>query len=374
MLLADNQPTLIDLKNTASFREDPVYHIGAIDETATSLAGGWFAGWGLERATARPAAAFIVKSSVGAMMLSPNYNRNDLVKGFGPDAVSCGFRSYIPLTLIQPLFAPDVKYYAFNGDDIITQLVVNKTNDKLAQYQILTENDFYRLVQTPSTRISDTAAITHLALHALARSEDSYVLSAASACILGYRLLEGEESAQQRRDFIMSEILRILQETPSISRGLFVRWHTSLRLIAGYLFFQDGRDADALIHFSAIFHYFIDLKRWPQALTNILIGISISGYLLYQEGEIAKAIDTWSKAEDILRYGASVAEFQNFYAYGELGNAVQVAQFCHTAVFCAEKGGVLNDPSIAPLNTTIDVSKIIGPFSRLVALRRKIAR
>jgi hypothetical protein len=374
MLLVDDEPTLIDPKTTASLREDPGYHIGAIDETATSLAGGWFAGWGLERATARPAAAFIIKSSLGAMTLPPNYNRNDLLQGFGPNAVSCGVRSYIPLTLIQPLFSPDIKYYAFNGRDVITPLLVNKTNDKLSQSRIETESDFYRLVQTPSTRISDTATITHLALHALARSQDSYVLSAASACILGYRLLEGEESAQHRRDFIMSEILRILGETPSIQRGLFVRWHTSLRLIAGYLCFQDARDADALVHFSAIFNYFIDLKRWPQALTNILIGVSISGYLLYEAGEVAKAIDTWSKAEDVLRYGASVAEFQNFYAYGELGNAVQVAQFCHTAVFCAEKGGVLNDPSIAPLNTTIDVNKIIGPFSRLVAIRRKMVR
>jgi hypothetical protein len=360
--------------DTKALREDPAYHIGAIDETATSFAGGWLTGWALEKATSRPAVGLIVMSSEGAIVLTPNLKRNDLLAGFGPDAISCGYRADIPLHVIRPLFAPDMKYYAFNGDSIITPLPVTKTNDKLSQLQIATEADFYRLVQTPSTRISDTTTIMHLAFHALARSTDNYVLGAAAGCVLGYRLLEGEASAQQRREVIMAAIHRLLDEnTETIPRGLFLRWHTSLRLVAGYLAYQASDDTEALAHFGDIVNYFLDLKKWPQALTNILIGIAITGYLLYEQGAVAKAIDIWSRAEDVLRYGASVAEFQNFYAYGELGNAVQVAQFSHTAALCARHGGVLNNPAVAPLNTSIDIRKIVGPISSLTAERRRLA-
>ena len=358
--------------DTKTLREDPAYHIGAIDETATSFSGGWLTGWALEKATSRPAAGLLVMSSEGAIVLTPNFNRNDLLRGFGPDAISCGFRDDIPLRIIPPLFAPDMKYYAFNGDCIITPLPVTKTNDKLSQLQITTEADFYRLVQTPSTRISDTTTIIHLAFHALARSTENYVLGAAAACVLGYRLLEGEALAEQRREVIMAAIHRLLDENAeTIPRGLFLRWHTSLRLVAGYLAYQSGQDAEALAHFGDIVNYFLDLKKWPQALTNILIGIAIAGYLLYERGASVKAIDTWSRAEDVLRYGASVAEFQNFYAYGELSNAVQVAKFSHTAALCARHGGILNDPAIAPLNTAIDIRMIVGPFSRLAGERRR---
>ena len=360
--------------DTKALKEDPNYHIGAIDETATSFAGGWLAGWALEKARSRPAVGLIVMSSQGAVILTPNFSRNDLLHGFGPDAIPCGFRDDIPLHIIPPIFAPNMKYYAFNGDNIITPLPVTKMNDKLSQFQIATEGDFYRLVQTPSTRIRDTTTIVHLAFHALARSTDSYVLGAAAACVLGYRLLEREVLAQERREVIVAAIHRLLDENAeAIPRGLFLRWHTSLRLVAGYLAYQAGEDAEALAHFGNIVNYFLDLKRWPQALTNILIGISITGYLLYERGSVVKAIDTWSRAEDVLRYGASIAEFQNFYAYGELGNAVQVAQFAHTAALCARHGGTLNDPSVAPPNTAIDIRMIVGPISRLVAERRRLA-
>ena len=357
--------------DTKALREDPAYHIGAIDETATSFTGGWLTGWALEKATSRPAVGLIIMSSEGAIVLAPNFKRSDLLRGFGPDAISCGFRDDIPLRIIPPLFAPEMRYYAFNGDSIITPLPVTKTNDKLSLMQIATEADFYRLVQTPSTRISDTTTIMHIAFHALVRSTDNYVLGAAAACVLGYRLLEGEALAQPRREVIMTAIRRLLDEKPeTIPRGLFLRWHTSLRLIAGYLAYQADEDAEALTHFGDIVNYFLDLRRWPQALTNILIGIAITGYLLYERGAVAKAIDTWTRAEDVLRYGASVAEFQNFYAYGELSNAVQVAQFSHTAALCARHGGVLNDPSVAPINTAIDIRMIVGPISRLAAERR----
>ena len=359
--------------NTHALKEDPGHHIGAIDETSISAAGGWFTGWALERATSRPAAGLIVKSAVGSIVLKPNSNRSDLLRGFGPDALFCGFRADIPLGIIPPIFAPDMKYYAFDGNTVITPLPVTKTNDKLSLIQIRTEADFYRLVQTPSTRIGDAATITQLSLHALSRSEGNYVLAAAAACVLGYRLLEGEPPAEHQRSIILTAINRLLGETPGIPRGLFLRWHTSLRLVAGYLAFQAGNDERALTHFSGIVNYFLDLKRWPQALTNILIGISISGFLQYERGAITMAIDTWNRAEDVLRYGASVSEFQNFYAYGELGNAVQVAQFCHTAALCARSGGTLNDPSVAPLNTGIDIRKIVGPISRLAAERRRVS-
>ena len=353
--------------NTHALKEDLGYHIGAIDETSISAAGGWFAGWALERATSRPAVGLIVKSALGSIVLAPNSNRSDLLRGFGPDAVFCGFRADIPLSVIPPIFAPDMKYYAFDGDMVITPLPVTKTNDKLSLIQIPAEADFYRLVQTPSTRIGDAATITQLALHALSRSEDNYVLAAAAACVLGYRLLEGEPPADHKRSVILAAIKRLLGENPEVPRGLFLRWHTSLRLVAGYLAFQAENDEEALAHFSDIANYFLDLKKWPQALTNILIGISISGYLQYENGATTKAIETWNRAEDVLRYGASVSEFQNFYAYGELGNAVQVAQFCHIAALCAKSGGILNDLSVAPLNTAIDIRKIVGPISRLAA-------
>ena len=356
------------------FREDPGLHIGAVDETGTTKSGGRFAGWALDRAASRPARSFIVASDHGAIQVMPNVNRSDIARRFGPESALCGVMGEIPLQLIGGLFAPKLRYFACNDRRIITELPVLKENDQLGKLQILTGHDFFRMVQTPSTRISDANVLVHLALHVLSRNRDNYVLGAAAACVLGYRLLDGNGEAQRQKDVILGEIDRLLGERPQLDRGLFLRWHTSLRLIAGYLAYQAGADAQAFDQFKDIGSFAIELKRWPQALTNILIGVVIAGYLLYERGDLPAAVERWQTVEDLLRYGASVAEFQNSYAYGELGNAVRVAQFAHIAALCALQGGVLNDASLAPLGTRLDIREVPGPMGKLVSDRQTASR
>ncbi|WP_419727965.1 hypothetical protein [Lichenicola sp.] len=358
---------MVDL---TTFREDPGLHIGSVDETSTTLFGGRFAGWALDRTASRPARSFIVASDHGAIQVAPNVNRSDIARRFGPESALCGVVGEIPRKLIGGLFAPRLRYFACNDRRIMTELPVLKDNDQLGKLQILTGHDFFRMVQTPSTRIGDTNVLVHLALHVLSRNQDNYVLGAAAICVLGYRLLDGNSEAERQRAVILDEMKRLLSENPRIDRGLFIRWHTSLRLIAGYLAYQAGADVDAFNQFKDIGSFAIELKRWPQALTNILIGVVITGYLLYERGDTSAAVERWQAAEDLLRYGASVAEFQNSYAYGELGNAVRVAQFAHIAALCAVQGGLLNDASLAPLGTRLDIREVPGPMGNLVSKRQ----
>ena len=100
--------------------------------------------------------------------------------------------------------------------------------------------------------------------------------------------------------------------------------------------------------FTAIVPFIADLSEWPQSLTNLLLGLFLTGYFNFLTGNKEAAIEHWSRAPEIFRYGCSIAEFQNYYAYGEVGNALRVVQECYVAAQVVKGGGPITNVSLAP--------------------------
>jgi hypothetical protein len=152
-----------------------------------------------------------------------------------------------------------------------------------------------------------------------------------------------------------------------------LRWHTSVRLIAGYLAFQNGKDEDALRHFTAILPFLGDLSYWPQSLTNLLLGLFLTGYFTFLAGDKEAAIEHWSRAPTVFRFGCSIAEFQNYYAYGEVGNALRVVQECYVAAQVVKGGGPITNASLAPVGRSLDLRQLPCPIARLAKEREEKA-
>jgi hypothetical protein len=276
----------------------------------------------------------------------------------------------VPLDLIPPPFLPSFEFYAYDGHETATRLVYYAPNDLLGAVQFGQGGDFMRLIQTPSTRLRDPETLVFASMHALKRFPNDYTIACSAMCVIGYRILDNEVNDSDIRKLFDETSRQLISIKPSIQLGLYLRWHSSLRLIMGYLAYQDGDLSSAHTHFEKIVDFADDIATWPQSLTNILLAVLISGYLSCEAGDTDRAIQTWGRAEGILRYGAGVAQFQNFYAYGELGNAVRAAQECYVAMTAAKEGGVIRNVALAPEGRVIDLQHIPSPVGRLVAARK----
>ena len=343
---------------------------GSVDNAHLTLSGATMVGWAVsnpaEGQVALPPLEILVVGDDRVIHAArPDQPRPDLAREFGDQATTSGFSIELDIALIPPPLKTTFKLYAYDGETA-TLLPMALERDRLSSLNIETGHDFIRLIQSPSTRLPDPETLAYAAYHCVRRLPPDFTVQAAALCVIGYRLLNHEVDDPALRRFFESESRDLLAETPRIPRGLFLRWHTSVRLIAGYLDFQAGREAAATEHFAVIPGFAADLTEWPQALTNILLGLFITGYLRYRAGQRDAAIEEWSRGEGIFRFGSSIAEFQNFYAYGEVGNALRVVQECYVAIQVVQGHGPISNPSLAPPGTNIDLRRLPSPFAKLI--------
>jgi hypothetical protein len=349
----------------------PQIFIGSVESALLTRTGASFTAWAISNpASGRPSVppqAFLLVSG-GKVIASaePNRRRPDIAADYGDAAAQSGLALSVGIDMIPSPLRPDFTVYAFDGDAKASALSIARDQDKLSALNIATGSDFIRLIQSPSTRLPDPKTLAYAALHCMHRLPPDFAIRAAALCVIGYRLLNHEIDDPELQIMFEEESRTLLAETPAIQRGLFLRWHTSVRLIAGYLAFQAGRDGEALEHFAAIPPFVAELTYWPQALTNLLLGLFITGYLRYRAGEVDAAIIDWSRGEGLFRFGSSIAEFQNFYAYGEVGNALRVVQECYVAIQVVKGGGPINNPSLAPSGTDMDLRRLPSPFAKLL--------
>jgi hypothetical protein len=360
---------------TIHYRDRPIAvqadrFIGSIDSAQLTRMGASLTGWALttpgEGRPSGPPQEFLVVSGDRVIhATSPNRARPDLARTHGEGAAQAGVSLTLDIDMIPPPLRPHFTVYAFDGE-AATALPFAREHDRLSGLNIATGHDFIRLIQSPSTRLPDPQTLAYAALHCMRRLPPDFAIKAAALCVIGYRLLNHEIDDPALPALFASESQALLAERPKIPRGLFLRWHTSVRLIAGYLAFQAGREAEALEHFAVVPTFVTDLTEWPQSLTNLLLGLFITAYLRYRAGQIDAAIKDWSRAEAIFRFGASISEFQNFYAYGEVGNALRVVQECYVAIQVVRGGGPITNPSLAPPGMDIDLRRLPSPFAKLV--------
>ena len=232
---------------------------------------------------------------------------------------------------------------------------------QLAQIQVGSRQDLLRLVQSPTERLQDPNLLFYISYHALSRLPGDFAAHSAATCVMGYRLIEGLVVPAAARDRFWERVEYLLQAKPAVPRGLWLRWHTSMRLVAGYLSFHEKNTQKAAEFFDGIGDFAFELAHWPAALTNVLIGVFLAGWMYYERGEFPEAAQAWKRAEGVLRYGGAISQLPNFYAYGELANAIRVAQECYIGWMQAENGGrPVEDQRIIPAGYQLDIHHLPG--------------
>lgn len=356
----------------------PDYFSGAVDTAKLTLAGAALCGWAVryrpQQEALPPQLFLVVLNGIVVKALAPNHNRSDIANKLGEALRLSGFNIELKLEEIPKPFLPDFEIYAYDGAGVATRLSRLPQTDFLTPVRFKTGGEFLHLIQSPSTRLNQPEILAFTSLHALKLFPGNYAIGCASLCVIGYRLLDKEIHIPEVQRIFDEQVAAFIQLVPAdVSFGLYLRWHTSLRLVLGYLAYQNNDLAAAKIHFEKMTEFVSQLATWPTALTNILLAIYLSGYLSLESGDTEEALRTWERAPDILRHGASIVQFQNFYAYGELGNAVRVAQECYVALTSTKLGGEINNPNLAPVGRKLELKHVPGPISRLNAERQKLA-
>jgi len=232
---------------------------------------------------------------------------------------------------------------------------------ELRAINITSRQDFLRSVQSPTERLKNSSFLFYVSYFGLSRFADDFAARSAALCVMAYRIMEGVAVPQEGIDTFWAEVEKIIAERPNVPRGLWIRWHISVRLAAGYLAFRHKDTSRSATFFGGISEFAFELSHWPTATTNVLIGIFLAGWVRYQRGEFEAAAHEWRRADGVLRYGATLTNFSNFYAYGELENAIRVAQECYIGVMQAENGGKpVDDARIIPAGYQLDISHLPG--------------
>ncbi len=255
----------------------------------------------------------------------------------------------------------DIAVFAVDGAGVRHPLAMTGSAAELAAVRVATRADFLKLVQSPTERLRNLNLLFYVSYFGFDRLSDDFAAQSAALCTMGYRLVDGLSVPEVARRKLWSGIEEVLHSKANVPRGLWLRWHTSVRLVAGYLAFRDKDTQKAAEYFNGIGEFAFDLAHWPAVLTNVLIGIFLAGWTLYERGDFAEAARAWRRAEGVLRYGGATVQLPNFYAYGELSNAIRVAQECYVGCLQAENHGKpVEDVRVIPAGYQLDIHHLPG--------------
>lgn len=343
---------------------------GAVDYGQLLAEGARVCGWAVKRSNGAACSTFeIVIANSRAQSETSNVKREDVKLASPYEDQMCGFSSFLPLDALPKPLNIDINVYAVDEDNGIATLLPKHRPKYHLDLPIKSASDFVRLIQTPSTRIENPITITMAAYHALDRLPRDFIVKSGALCVIGYRMLEGHDLPKKVSSAFWSHSEAALNEAPSLDRGVVFRWKGSIGLLRGYLALQQKNIDEAVNSFSSVYAMKDELQYWPTALTNVLLCIYMTAYLKYRRGEIDEAVNLWATAGDLFKFGCANAKFSNVYAYGEVRNALQVAEECHVCALVAKTAeGKIVNPALGPIGRAIRAEAIPGPFSRLVKL------
>jgi len=352
---------------TKRFKLDKDAFSGSIDKGVLTLDGAQIGGWAVDNRSKLPAKQLAITiASQAKYFISPSVTRNDIASTLGHENRDSGFLHFVPIADIPPKFDLRVEVFAIDEDKLVATRLPKFRKSYFIDLPINGWVEFARFIQVPSTRISDPNTLVHAAAHILSRFPNDYVIRAGSLCVIGYRILDDVRVPADIEKLFYEHLRLLVESKPDISPGAFFRWHTSLRLVAGYVALKNKDIDDAIYHFQSIIEFSDQLDRWPSALTNLLLGVFFAGYLYLLKGDKDKAAKLWDSADATFKHGASIANFVNAYAYDELTNALNVVKECHVGKFFAQTGHAIDDPSLGPVGRMIEFDRIPGPFAKLV--------
>ena len=238
--------------------------------------------------------------------------------------------------------------------------------DTLHELAIRDDKGFSNLVQNPASRIKDETQILFASVHCLARFPNSFWISAGAVCVIGYRIIHGKCGDSRVEDVFRSHLDRTLAMRTDVPYGVRMRWIISMRLIGAYVALHASDRVAARVQLREIVSFATNLPEWPSSLTNIMLAQYGLGYLALLDADKAAAASHFRDSINLFRYGCLVAQFPNAYSFGELGNALKVAEASFIGHAVCRLGSPIQDGNIAAVGTRVDPRMLPAPLGWLL--------
>lgn len=190
--------------------------------------------------------------------------------------------------------------------------------------QINTENDFWKYVQSPVTKLKDPIMVRDLALES-ARKFQSPLVRLAAITVFNWRCTEREVMHDEQYQEIASIFSAEAGAFPVEPSLLQLRWLISASISIAAVDITRSDDNAAFWRCIQNARWAANAHRHGQVFTNVVKSLLLAVVLLQRLGETA--IQECESCEEsaglILPYSATVAEnykFSNNFVYEELGS------------------------------------------------------
>ena len=303
-------------------------------EQATFTAKGvTLAAWALETEGNSAPVAYEFRWGNGVARVTELIERPDVARARKTELAPCGLAVEIPFALQdipQDAHTQLPSLVAIWPDATETVLRPSDRPDAI-QFRYMgfeTREEFTKYFQNPAFRIRNTAVVAWAAKRALTMFGNDIDLFMGALCVMIYRHLEnGFFSATEIMS--LSETWARLEATiPRPLRGERLRWVISVKLALGYFFMVRKNFAVASKNFIDITLLDENLASWPQASTNILIGVFMAAWFEYRAGDTATAIVRLGKAYNVFKNGVTYLPVWSKHHFSELDNSLRIAGEC----------------------------------------------
>jgi len=322
-------------------------------------------GWAVRKKDGTAPDSFTFRWGTSRFDSPPNITRVDVPPTVGFGTELCGVSGFIPLPSDVMSDWADVSLHANWADGATRKLPTSRSlsTAELARFNFTTFEDFQSQYQNPAFRIKSPLMQAYGAARALRVAGDNLAFSLAGAILAIYRCIEDDVFPRAEAELLIKKWNDQAPPLDENATGLMMRWATSMHLAAGYAHLAWGQYEEARVEFTAISRYAGRIKTWPQAVTNIAIGIFIGAWLEWRNGNIDAAKAVLAPAPSLLQEGVGVLKIWNWHMYEELRGAVNISQMCFSFLKRLETHP---EEHIVPSSITLRVSNASAVLNRLI--------
>lgn len=336
------------------------------------LEGGIFAnegikltGWASRKTDGVAPVRFVVRWGAGQYETSPTAPRPDVGRNFGVEVEPCGFNLTVPWRsdIDQDWTIPSITAIWADGHEHRLEMLNGLKDGPLGCLGFSGFEEFQRFFQNPSFRIQQPVLQAYGAARALRLAGDDADFWMAGAVVALYRSFE--DGVFPRRD-AAAVIARWNGMKPALiagATGKTLRWATSMHLAAGYAHLAWGEMEQAREQFAALPLYADRVKTWPQATTNLGIGIFIAAWLEWRRGDIEAAKACLVPATQMFQAGTGVLNIWNWHMFEELRSALRLCQMCFSFLKILEGE---KRPHVIPPQVTLKLPEVSIVLRRLI--------
>jgi hypothetical protein len=361
----DNTPKPVASEAAAKTSADI---IGFWESISFNKSGMSLTGWAVRKPSGEAPVSFSIPWGDGEENVAPNLIRADVTKMLGRGDDRCG------ISITAPLPSDITADWTALADRSITATWADGSTYKLPRIRqfpsieleclkFTTFEEFQKYFQNPAFRIKNPVLQANGAARAIRLAGDNRSFWLAAAIVALYRCFEDDVFPRDAAEALIQKWRVMAPELDFFATGELLRWATSMHLAAGYAHLAWGEYDKARLEFTAIPSYADRIKTWPQAVTNIGIGMFIGAWLEWRGGNIEAAKAALASSDTMFQTGVSVLKIWNWHMYEELRGALGTSQLCFSLLKRLE-----NEPRahVMPPTVVLKLTQISHVMRKLI--------